>query len=185
MGVANYPASPPIYEHWLIERVHDYDDFAWTPRPELALLARGHTPWQYYLDTMVQFDTPEHGGIVRPCDTGDGQSTPPFGPLHVVTAIQPDPEPDEVSRARMLVLDRYLHGAGLRSIPAVGSSFSGDHSEDSRAVFGLTDHQARELGVRFGQVAVFAWNGPRWSLLACADDSCSHRGWQWEHSPTP
>lgn len=105
---------------------------------------------------------------------------PPFGPLHVVTAIQPDPEPDNVSRARMLVLDRHLHAAGIRSMPAVGSSITGDHSEDSRAVFGLTDQQARDLGAAFGQVAVFAWNGPRWCLLACAGDRQSHRGWQWE-----
>lgn len=99
---------------------------------------------------------------------------PLLGPMHVVTAIQPDPELDSASRARMLVLDRHLHDAGIRSMPAVGSSFTSDHSEDSGAVFGLTDHQARDLGAAFGQVAVFAWTGPRWSLLACAGDRQVH-----------
>ncbi|WP_137876268.1 DUF3293 domain-containing protein [Rhodococcus sp. Q] len=163
--------------------MQEYDDFAWTPRRDLARLALGPTPWEFYLNTMVRFETTAGGGAVRPCDGSDSESTPPFGPLHVVTAIQPDPEPDTVSHSRMLVLDDFLRAAGIRSIPAVGSSFTGDHSEDSRAVFGLTDRQARELGAQFGQVAVFSWNGPRWSLLACAGDRHSHRGWRRE--PTP
>ncbi|WP_430336273.1 DUF3293 domain-containing protein [Rhodococcus sp. ACT016] len=161
--------------------MQEYDDFVWTPRHDLAQLARERTPWEFYLNTMVRFET-DGGGVVRPCDESDGETHPPFGPLHVVTAIQPDPEPANVSRARMQILDRYLYAGGIRSMPAVGSSFTGDHSEDSRAVFGLTDHQARDLGARFGQVAVFAWNGPHWSLLACAGDRHSHRGWRWEHS---
>ncbi|NKR65307.1 DUF3293 domain-containing protein [Rhodococcus hoagii] len=161
--------------------MQEYDDFVWTPRHDLAQLAQGPTPWEFYLNTMVRFDTAEGAGVVRPCDTGRGELYPPFGPMHVVTAIQPDPEPDCVSRARMLVLDHFLHDAGIRSMPAVGSSFTGDHSEDSRAVFGLTDHESRDLGVRFGQVAVFAWTGPRWSLLACVGDRKVHRGWRWEH----
>ena len=167
---------------WLVDVMQEYDEFVWTPRPVLARLAEDRTPWEFYLNTMVQFETTEGGGIVRPAAERDGEPHPPFGPLHVVTAIQPDPEPDDVCDARMRVLDRFLHTAGIRSMPAVGSSFTGDHNEDSRAVFGLTDHQARDLGTRFGQVAVFAWHGPRWSLLACAGDRQSHRGWRWEPS---
>jgi hypothetical protein len=83
----------------------------------------------------------------------------------------------------MNVLDRELHAAGITSIPAIGSSFDGNHSEESRAVFGLNDASARGLGRRFGQVAVFAWNGPRWSLLACASDRQTHRSWTWQEDP--
>lgn len=167
---------------WLVEGVQEYDDFVWTSRRDLAQLADERTPWEFYLNTMVRFDTAEGGGVVHPLAESAGEPHPPFGPLHVVTAIQPDPEPARVSCARMQVLDRYLHIAGIRSIPAVGSSFTGDHSEDSRAVFGLTDDQARDLGAVFGQVAVFAWNGPSWSLLACATERQSRRGWRWELS---
>lgn len=162
--------------------VPQYADFAWTPPHVLAQLAQGSTPWEFYLNTMVRFEMAEGGGAVRPAAEGRGQADPPFGPLHVVTAIQPDPEPDAMCHARMGVLDRYLQAAGIRSMPAVGSSLTGDHSEDSRAVFGLTDNQARDLGTRFGQVAVFAWHGPRWSLLACAGERQSHQGWRWEPS---
>lgn len=68
----------------------------------------------------------------------------------------------------------------LSHVPAVGSSLDGSHSEDSRAVFGLTDGQARELGMRFGQVAVFALRGWQWSLLACVGNRESTCGWRWE-----
>ena len=176
------PQRLPVLVCWLVGVVQEYDDFVWTSRHDLAQLADERTPWEFYLNTMVRFAPAEGGGVVRPLDETDGELHPPFGPLHVVTAIQPDPEPDSVSRARMLVLDRYLHAAGIRSMPAVGSSFTGDHSEDSRAVFGLTDERACDLGAVFGQVAVFAWNGPAWSLLACAGDRYSRRGWRWEPS---
>lgn len=39
---------------------------------------------------------------------------------------------------------------------------------------GLSNEEARQFGLRFGQVAVFAWQGPRWSLLASATDRETH-----------
>lgn len=181
-GVVIDPRHLPVLVCWLVGVVQEYDDFVWTSRRDLAQLTDARTPWEFYLNTMVRFETDEGGGVVRPFDESVGDLHPPFGPLHVVTAIQPDPEPDSVCRARMRVLDSFLHAARIRSLPAAGSSFTGDHSEDSRAVFGLTDDQARDLGAAFGQVAVFAWNGPHWSLLACATERCSRRGWRWEPS---
>lgn len=101
-----------------------------------------------------------------------------LGPLHVITAVQPESEPEsDETIARLGVLDRELHAAGITSIRAVGSSFDGNHREESRAIFGLDDALARRLGRQFGQVAVFAWSGPRWSLLACAADRQTHRRW--------
>jgi hypothetical protein len=46
-------------------------------------------------------------------------------------------------------------------------------------VFGVDDTAARQLGQRFGQVAVFAWHGPRWSVLACVGDRRTDSGWRW------
>lgn len=144
-------------------------------------MASDDAPWRYYEQTAVRFDAPACSGRVVPVsDLGGGDESPPLGPLHVVTAVQPDRDPGTAdSFARLEVLDRELTAAGIRSIPAVGSSFDGGHAEESRAVFGLSDDQARRLGLRYGQVAVFAWNGPRWSLLACATDRQTQRGWKW------
>lgn len=107
----------------------------------------------------------------------DGEDDPPLGGLHVVTAVQPNslPTSDE-NLARIAVLDNELEAAGIRAIRAVGISFDGSHREESRAVFGLDDAEARCLGRRFGQVAVFAWTGPRWSLLAWVGDRRTDAG---------
>jgi len=160
--------------------MRSYDDFTWASAERLSELAAASTPWAYYLHTQVWFDAGQRSGTVRPVTTGAGDDLPPWGPLHVVTAIQPDSDPSGAdSAARMEVLDRELAERGLRSMLAVGSSFDGDHSEDSRAVFGLDDAGARALGLRFGQVAVFSWSGPRWSLLACATERRTDRAWRW------
>ncbi len=145
-------------------------------------MAQSATPWEWYLATNVRIETPELSGVVHPAES-EGDTDPPMGPLHVVTAVQPESEPgSEDNIARMGVLDRELKAAGLRVTHAVGVSFDGQHSEESRAVFGLDDAGAREIGCRFGQVAFFSWRGPRWSLLASVGDREVHRGWRWEPS---
>lgn len=105
---------------------------------------------------------------------------PPLGPLHVVNAVQPNSDASRIDNAgRMDVLDHELAARGLVTLHVVGASFDGTHREESRAVFGLADDDARALGERFGQVAVFSWRGPWWSLLACTASRCTHRRWQW------
>lgn len=159
----------------------NYDEFEWTPPDRLAELAQGETPWRYYLDTVVHVDLPDCRGTVRPVEIGTGQKVPPAGALHVITAIQPDSDPGgEDSAARMALLDHHVEEARLRALPVVGASTDGSYREDSRAVLGLSDEQARALGRRFGQVAVFGWNGATWSLMACAGDRRTDRGWLWE-----
>jgi hypothetical protein len=156
-----------------------YDDFPWTSATDLKRLAQLETPWSYYLKTEVYIEAGNRSGTVRPADA-PALKRPPLPSLHVISATQPesDPAPGECA-ARLAVLVAELQATRIDSIRAVGSSFSGDHQEESRAVFGLTDDAARDLGIRFGQVAIFSWNGPRWSLLACADDRQEHRSWQW------
>jgi hypothetical protein len=163
--------------------VYTYDDFAWVSSTESAKIAQCTTPWEWYLATKVYIYTSELSGIVCPVES-DGEADPPLGSLHVITAVQPGSEPDsDENLARMDVLDRELRAAGIRSTPAIGASFDGKHGEESRAVFGLDDAQARRLGRRFGQVAIFSWTGPRWSLLASAGDRKTHRSWRWNANP--
>lgn len=159
-----------------------YEDFTWVARLELEERAERDEPWCFYLDTEVFLKSANRSGIVRPAVSG-GSCRPPFGGLHVVSATQPGEDPDsERSQQRLTILDQELKAADLRWIHAVGSSMHGKHSEESRAVFGLDDDRARALGRRFGQIAVFAWRGPRWSLLACAAAREDHRSWTWtEH----
>lgn len=152
-----------------------YGDFEWTPPAVLTALALDEFPWNYYLQTAVHFD----GGSVWPVEDAV-HDDPPLGPLHVVNAVQPNSDASRIDNAgRMDVLDHELAARGLVTLHVVGASFDGTHREESRAVFGLADDDARALGERFGQVAVFSWRGPWWSLLACTASRCTHRRWQW------
>lgn len=157
----------------------NYEDYPWEPAAELKRLARLDEPWCFYLQTEVYFEAGDKSGTVRPADETTLRR-PPLPPLHVISATQPssEPEPRECA-ARLAILVKELEADRIKSIRAIGSSFTGDHHEESRAVFGLNNESARELGIRFGQVAIFSWDGPRWSLLACADPKQVHRPWQW------
>ena len=161
---------------WFAYAMPTYDEFEWARPSQLAELARAEFPWCHYLATEVRFDS----GIVRPAKDGNG-TDPAFGPLHVVTAIQPQAEHDCAENpARMEVLELELACRGIPSVRVVGSNFDGTYSEESRAIYGLTDDEARSLGTRFGHVAIFAWRGPRWSVLACQTDRRTSSRWTWE-----
>jgi len=153
-----------------------YDDFEWASPADLARRARTQEPWCFYRATAVHFEA----GRVLPAVDGDG-AEPPFGPLHVITAVQPDADPEDAESAgRMDVLDCELAERGLGAVPVVGAAIDGSHAENSRAVFGLTDDEARAMGLRFGQVAIFSWSGSQWSVLASATDRADHDRWRWE-----
>ncbi|MFZ2239932.1 MAG: DUF3293 domain-containing protein [Gordonia amarae] len=109
-----------------------------------------------------------------------------MGPLHVISVVQPDTDPEcPTTTARMAILDRKLAVRGLSSARVVGASFDGTHSEESRAVAGLSDNEARAIGRRFGQVAVFAWCGNHLSVLACASDRRTDTPWRWTERARP
>lgn len=164
---------------WLAAGMDQYEDLAWTSTANLRAMSGDDGLWQSYLDTAVHFGFSRPGGTVIPDPRGVANE-PPFGPLQVVTAIQPGADPDSVeSRTRMRILEHELDVGGIRSIRAVGSALDGSHGERSLAVFGVTVEEALALGRRFGQVAIFDWEGPGWSLLACVGDRRTDRGWRW------
>lgn len=159
--------------------MREYEDFSWTTPWQLRKRAQDKTLWDLYRQTEVCFDTLELVGRVRPIDE-DGSDLPPVGPVHIISATQPDSDPkSDDNLLRLALLDHELAINGVQTMPAVGSSFSGDYQEPSRAIFGVDDVFARALGVRFGQVAIFSWRGTKWSLLACAADQQDDRPWQW------
>lgn len=161
-------------------RSPQYGDLDWTTSAQLEKLALGDEPWARYLDTAVYLENAAMRGTVRPV-ADSIENEPPFGELHVITAIQPDADPQShESEARLKILTNYLLDEEIEAIRAVGSSFDGVHREESRAVLGINDDRAREIGRTFGQVAVFAWRGRSWSLLACATNRQSHMAWRWQ-----
>lgn len=161
-----------------------YDDFGWTSERELRQMAAGAKPWKYYLDTVVHFASESLTGTVVPVETPPDSDTPPWGSLHVVSAVQPGTDPESLDNAaRLKVLDDELFRLGLQAVPAIGAGIDSDYKEDSRAVFGLDDSSAQALGLRFGQVAVFGWRGPIWSLMACASTRRTDRSWRWIAGP--
>lgn len=176
---------------------NSHADFTWVAAPELERLADSEDLWRSYRDTEVYLKSATRSGTVHPVDI-EGSHRPPFGALHIISSTQPGETPgSKKSGRRLTVLRQELLAADLTSIQAVGSSIHGGYSEEGRAIFGLDDDRARALGCRFGQVAIFSWHGPHWSLLACVSTvtqfprgvrhvipppvglGCRSTGWHW------
>ena len=56
---------------------------------------------------------------------------------------------------------------GLAPLRALGSDPNSSHAEESWAVAGFNDREARELGVKYRQVAVFRITATRQTVLGC------------------
>ncbi|MYQ44894.1 DUF3293 domain-containing protein [Streptomyces sp. SID4985] len=125
---------------------------------------------------------------VLPCATGVTEGPYPDQSgrtIHVITAFNPrgrvvTPEDNARAHASLLAeLGRSRHTWW----PATGGSPCGTHTEESVAVTGLTDAEARALGRRFGQDAVFAWSPEAWRLLACFEERSEAAGWRTTSAP--
>lgn len=99
-----------------------------------------------------------------------------LGPFHVLTAWNPGAA--RPSAADNHAANERLHCAlvslGLHPHPAVGRDAApgSSHAELSWAVTGLTDDQARALGLCFGQWAVFRIEPGRQTVIGCDE------GWE-------
>ncbi|MEU9240340.1 DUF3293 domain-containing protein [Streptomyces sp. NPDC048385] len=133
------------------------------------------TEWPHYLRAVVDIAFPAHSVRVTP-GAGDGVAGLPYPldgahAIHIVTAFNPRGR-HATARANLRAQHELLHSIGLLGLPwwpAVGGDPAGTHAEISAAVVGMNDAQARALGRRFGQDAVFAWSPASWRLLACAE----------------
>jgi hypothetical protein len=115
-----------------------------------------------YLATIVTID--DHG-LWRPAH----EVTAKLGTLHVLTAWNPgDERPErEVNDSANEALRADLAQRGLAPMRALGKDPNSDHAEESWSVAGFTDHDARELGAKYRQVAVFRITATRQTVLGC------------------
>lgn len=109
----------------------------------------------------------------------DGELTPAHrvaqvadGVMHVITAWNPgNARPDQhTNDVANRALYRDLVAKGLTPIRAIGADPHSSHYEESWAVTGLTDNEARILGAKYGQVAVFRLEWSTQTVLGCVDD---------------
>lgn len=119
---------------------------------------------ELYLATEISIE--EHGDLV-PASHFSGLVD---GVLHILTAWNPGTARpgQKANEAADQALYRDLVAIGLTPIRAVGTDPQSTHHEESWAVNGLTDHQAKTRGARYGQVAIFRLEGSHQHVLFCS-----------------
>lgn len=92
-----------------------------------------------------------------------------LGTVHVITAWNPGAARPTTSEneAANRELHRVLVERGYSPVRAVGREPDGTHCEDSWAVVGMSDDDAREIGARFGQDAIFRFADGVQMVVAC------------------
>lgn len=140
--------------------------------------------WAAYLRAGIRIDLGSRVLRVLPDPTGETQGEFPkvLGrTIHVITAANPFGRvvSAEDNAQAQQALRRELLRFNVDAIwNAVGGDLDGDHTEESLAVVGLSDSQARDIGLRFSQDAIFAWTPRTLAVLSCVSDEVSLRGWR-------
>lgn len=149
-------------------------DAALIPAAQWALYLQAIADIEFGKDRVVRVATDSAG-------SAEGCFPEPSGhTIHVITAHNPGGRtvlPQDNDRAHGALI-KEIRRRSLAWWPATGGAAHGGHIEASAAVAGLSDAEARELGRRFGQDAVFAWDPASWRLLSCIGDQTAARGWR-------
>ena len=100
-------------------------------------------------------------------------------PVHLLTAWNPGRErPGEAAnRERQAKLEADLVRLAPAGWPARGTLPGTGEYDEGLAVQGLTVDQARVLGARYGQDAVFEWTPADWTIVGCYEDRRVVFGW--------
>lgn len=95
-----------------------------------------------------------------------GESDSCAEPFAVVTGYNPSGRETAatINEASNAMLEIELQGRGIRYALGSGHDESWTHDEPSFALFGLTQGQALGIARRFGQAAIFWWDGKRGSI---------------------
>lgn len=83
---------------------------------------------------------------------------------------------DEENGRAQRRLEEYLQSRGIEYYNAVGYAVDGSHSEPSFALFRMSREQAAAIGRRFGQAAIFYFEGrpqSKGEVLPCGEDTYS------------
>lgn len=93
------------------------------------------------------------------------------GVLHVITAWNPGAARPTETANRIANARLYTHlvDFGCDPVPALGADPDSLHAEESWAVTGLSDEDARRIGATFDQVAVFRVTATELVVLACRE----------------
>jgi len=119
-----------------------------------------------YLKTLISIDEDD---VLVPAQSS---SLVRGSRVHVITAWNPGderPSPSENDASNRALHERLIE-RGLHPRRAVGADPDSAHFEESWAVIGLDDHEARAIGASFGQVAVFRIFDGLQTVLACSED---------------
>lgn len=119
-----------------------------------------------YLKTLVSIE--ESGRMTPACSAAMSIGSI----VHVITAWNPgDARPTRAENDEANVrLHVELVARNLVPVRAVGADPNSDHFEESWAVVGLSDDEARAIGATYGQVAVFRLENGIQTVLACTED---------------
>jgi len=124
--------------------------------------------WRHYLNAVIEIEVSP--GRWANLNGSDALGVLPLpAPIHVITACNPQGrERSEASnRAAAAELAGELWVSGVAMSRALGRSPSGDHSESSVAVSGLSRQEALRLGRRCGQIAIYEVTADSVILVAC------------------
>jgi hypothetical protein len=117
-----------------------------------------------YINTVVLIDGGE--GLVP---ASESSLVAENNVVHVITAWNPGdarPTREENDEANQALFDELVQ-RGASPVRAVGADPDSSHSEESWAVTGLTDDDAREVGAAFGQVAIFRLMRRTQTVVSC------------------
>lgn len=124
--------------------------------------------WRHYLSTIVEIEvSPGRWAHLNGPAALDELPLP--GPIHVITACNPEGiyRSEEENRAATARLVGEMWVSGFAIARALGRSPSGDHSEVSVALSGLSRPEALRVGRRYGQIAIYEVTDDTVILMAC------------------
>jgi hypothetical protein len=129
-------------------------------------------PWAAYVRTVVEIRRPGEADIVVR-SAPPGRSGPwPWAsalPVHILTAWDPGEQRqgDQENRIQQAALEADLRLVTRDLWSAVGLDPVSGHREEGVAVRGVSEAEARLLGARYRQDAIFVWTPDSWVVTAC------------------
>jgi hypothetical protein len=144
-------------------------------------LLPGDDPWAGYARTVVEIAGPRGTLRVRAVRVGEVGSWPwhAHDALFLLTAWDPGAERPglEANRRRQASLEEDVRRLTDAWWTAVGVDPETGRREEGVAAGGLSDDEARALGARYRQDAVFRWAPDAWEIVACTGERRVVLGW--------